>query len=584
MNSKIQFPYKLKAYLLRLILAGVLSLTLMTAGLGQTFQVAAAPATNDEFPGTTVPALPFDDMNVDTTVATSDITTNPPGDTFVDPNSIILGDCNSNQGEASVWYNFTPTSNITVYVETTGSNYDTLLAVWRGDPENLTLVSCHDDNSSVPPFNNQSKIGFFAQAGTTYYIEVIEWTEVASLGDLEFGGTLDFHMEEGQFSVVDVHIAGTKRDSLSVPFDTSTMRAYELNDGPVRISSINSENIISSERVVWGSGFDELMGYPADQLTNEYVFPFYNNKAMNSQLRIGNTGNVAADVDVYIGGTKMNTTPYNIAVGGSVRVQYAGVNDGPVRVVTATSGATILATMRVIWGAGYDELRGYPADQLTNDYVFPFYNNKAMSSQLRIGNTGGVAAEVDVYIGGTKINTTPYNIAVGDNLRVEYAGVNNGPVRVVTETSGATILATMRVIWGKGYDELMGYPADQLTNEYVFPLYSNTSLNSQLRIGNTGTVPAVVDVYIGGVKLTTTPLNIAVGGNSRVQYTGVESGPVRVVTQSIGASILVTERIIYGTTGYDELMGYPAVQLRTEYLFPWYNNKAMQSQIPIGSP
>ena len=191
---------------------------------------------------------------------------------------------------------------------------------------------------------------------------------------------------------------------------------------------------------------------------------------------------------------------------------------------------------------------------------------------------------MDVYIGGVKITSTPYNIPVGGSVRVRYSGINDGPVRVVTNTSGASILATMRVIWGTGYDELMGYPADQLTNEYEFPMYSNTSLDSQLRIGNTGSVAADVDVYIGGVKITTTPYNIPVGGSVRVKYAGMEDGPVQVVTNTAGASILVTERLIYGSTGYDELMGYPAGQLVDEYLFPWYNNKAMQSEVLIGVP
>jgi hypothetical protein len=356
-----------------------------------------------------------------------------------------------------------------------------------------------------------------------------------------------------------------------------------LNAGPVRVISNTGASIISSQRVSWGAGFDELMGYPANQLTDEYVFPWYNNKAMSSQLRIGNTGTVAADVDVYIGGTKINTTPYTIAVGGSQRVEYAEVNAGPVRIVTTTSGASILASMRVLWGAGYDELMGYPADQLTNEYVFPFYNNKAMSSQLRIGNTGNVAADVDVYIGGTKMNTTPYNIAVGGSLRVEYAGINNGPVRVVTTTSGATILATMRVIWGSGYDELMGYPANKLTNEYVFPMYSATTLNTQLRVGNTGAVDVEVDVYAGSTKLNDAVIVIPVGGNARLDYSGVEAGPLRVVTATPGASILATERLIKGS-GYDELLGYPVDQLTDEYLFPWYNNKAMSSELLVGVP
>jgi serine protease len=421
-------------------------------------------------------------------------------------------------------------------------------------------------------------------AGTTYYWHV---RAVNASGTTYSNGSTtafwSFTTTNSTSSNVEVYIGSTSQGSYPILPGSSTEVSYNLNSGPVRVTRTGAQNIISSQRVTWGTGFDELMGYPANQLTNEYVFPWYNNKAMSSQLRIGNTGDVAADVDVYIGGTKMNTTPYNIAVGGSVRVEYAGVNNGPVRVVTTTSGATILATMRVIWGAGYDELMGYPANRLTNEYVFPFYNNKAMSSQLRIGNTGTVAADVDVYIGGTKMNTTPYNIAVGGSQRVEYAGINNGPVRVVTTTSGATILATMRVLWGAGYDELMGYPADQLTDEYVFPMFTSTSLDTQLRIGNTGNVVASVDVYLGNTKLNDPAYSIAVGGNLRLNYAGKNAGPLRVVTTTPGASILATERLIKGS-GYDELMGYPANRLTTEYLFPWYNNKAMQSVITIAAP
>ena len=133
----------------------------------------------------------------------------------------------------------------------------------------------------------------------------------------------------------------------------------------------------------------------------------------------------------------------------------------------------------------------------------------------------------------------------------------------------------------------MGSPANQLTSAYAFPLYSNTSLDTQLRIGNTGGVDADVDVYIGGVKQNATPYNILVGESIRLEYAGVEGGPMQVVTNTPGASILVTDRVILGmstATGYDELMGYPSDQLRAEYLFPWYNNKAMQSKIAIGVP
>jgi hypothetical protein len=150
-------------------------------------------------------------------------------------------------------------------------------------------------------------------------------------------------------------------------------------------------------------------------------------------------------------------------------------------------------------------------------------------------------------------------------------------------TGGASILATMRVIWGSGYDELMGYPADKLTNEYVFPMYTTTTLNTQLRVGNTGAVPAIVDVYLGNTKLNGDSYNIPVGGSLRLDYAGKNAGPLRVVTTTPAASILATERLIKGS-GYDELMGYPVDQLTDEYLFPWYNNKAMISKVLIGVP
>jgi uncharacterized protein YkwD len=390
---------------------------------------------------------------------------------------------------------------------------------------------------------------------------------------------------------VEVEVGGVHQSNHGILAKTATKVSYpDLNNGPLRVKSTDSTNIVSSERVVWGVGYDELMGYPADQLTTEYLFPWYNNVAMNSQLRVGNTGNVAADVDVYIGDVKITAAkPYTIAVGGSVRLSYTGVNDGPVRIVTTTAGATILASERVIWGVGYDELMGYPVDRLTTEYLFPWYNDYAMNSQLRVANTGNVAVDVEVYIGNEHITAAkPYTIPVGGSVRLAYPGMNDGPVRIVTSTAGASILASERVIWLNGYDELMGYPADQLTNEYVFPLYTNVSKNSQLRIGNTGNVAADVDVYIGDVKITSSaPYTIPVGGSVRLSYTGLEGGPLRVVTSTAGASILATERVINGTstgTGYDELMGYASNALKSEYLFPWYNNYAMQTQAVVGAP
>ena len=69
-------------------------------------------------------------------------------------------------------------TDITLYVDTIGTDYDTVLAVWKGSPGSFTLVACNDDNDRATT-GLASKIGFFAQAGTTYYVEVIQYSAPA---------------------------------------------------------------------------------------------------------------------------------------------------------------------------------------------------------------------------------------------------------------------------------------------------------------------------------------------------------------------------------------------------------------------
>ena len=130
-------------------------------------------------------------------------------------------------------------------------------------------------------------------------------------------------------------------------------------------------------------------------------------------------------------------------------------------------------------------MMGFPSNHLHSEYLFPWYNNVGLYSQLRIGNDSGASTDVTIYIGGTEMETV--TIADGISYQVKYDGVNAGPVSVVS--SGADIAVAMRVIYEQGglkvsYSELMGYPSDQLHSEYLSPWYNNVGLNSQLMIGN----------------------------------------------------------------------------------------------------
>jgi hypothetical protein len=121
----------------------------------------AQPANDDIANATTFAALPFSDGPVDTTTATG-----APDD----PN------CATGPGSPTVWYAFTPTSDVEVGIDTFGSDYDTTLSAYTGSPGNLTQVACNDDapGGLLPPPTGtlQSAIVFEATGGVTYYIMV----------------------------------------------------------------------------------------------------------------------------------------------------------------------------------------------------------------------------------------------------------------------------------------------------------------------------------------------------------------------------------------------------------------------------
>jgi hypothetical protein len=77
-------------------------------------------------------------------------------------------------GGHSVWYRWVAPYNGTVTINTIGSDFDTLLAVYRGSSVgSLTLVAQNDD--IVPYTNRVSQLSFTAVSNTTYRIAVDGW-------------------------------------------------------------------------------------------------------------------------------------------------------------------------------------------------------------------------------------------------------------------------------------------------------------------------------------------------------------------------------------------------------------------------
>jgi hypothetical protein len=448
----------------------------------------------------------------------------------------------------------------------------------------------NDDNVGVWLNHESAPLNFVAG-----YTDSVEYTIVAQDDPSDLGTNVDVYIG-----------GGNPRGSYLVPPGESLQASYAVNNGPVQITSTNGLPLIAAMRVIWQepgqrTSYSELMGLPAEQLSTEYWFPWYNNlakAAMNQQFRFGNADSTSTTIEVYVGDTLLESYP-NIAPGVSLQASYA-INNGPIRVVS-TDGKKIIAAMRVIWQetgerTSYSELMGLPAEQLSSEYWFPWYNNlatTAMNQQFRFGNADSTSTTIEVYVGETMLESYP-NIAPGVSLQASYA-INNGPIRIVS-TDGKKIIAAMRVIWKEtgertSYSELMGLPAEQLSSEYWFPWYNNlatTAMTQQFRFGNADSTSTTIEVYVGETLLESYP-NIAPGVSLQASY-AINNGPIRIVSTD-GKKIIAAMRVIWKETGertsYSELMGLPAEQLSTEYWFPWYNNlatTAMNQQFRFGVP
>ena len=338
------------------------------------------------------------------------------------------------------------------------------------------------------------------------------------------------------------------------------------------------------------------MGYPADQFTTEYWFPWYDQIYMNTWILVGNPSSAqTAYVDIYIGGVKKGS--YAIPPGDRITPQFPGVLDGPVRVVSVTGTGTpaplnIFASERSTYLSSFNEVMGYPANQFTTEYWFPWYDQVYMNSWVLVGNpSSSQTAYVDIYIGGVKQGATR-SIAPNGNITPQFPGVLNGPVRVVSVTGTGTptplnIFTSERSTYLGSFSEVMGYPTNQFTTDYWYTWYDNQGMTSWVLVGNpSSSQTAYVDIYIGGVKQGTTR-SIAPNGNITPQF-NTSNGPVRVVSVTGSGTptaipIFTSERSIYKTS-FNEMMGYPADQLTTEYWFTWYDRVYMQTDIYVSRP
>jgi hypothetical protein len=310
--------------------------------------------------------------------------------------------------------------------------------------------------------------------------------------NVDLDSQLRFANVSGSTATVDVTIGG--QPVAGSPFTLlpgeSTRQSFTgISDGPVKIQS--NVNIVATERVIYkvnnvNTSFSEMMALPEGQLDTDYWLPYYNNVDLDTQLRFANVSDTEATVDVTIGGQPVAGSPFTLLPGESTRQSFTGISDGPVHI---HSNVNIVASERLIFKVNntptsFTEMMALPANQLSNTYWLPWYNNVDLDSQLRFANAGVADTTVHIYVGGTEIGTG-FNLPVGASSRVSFPNVSNGPVQLVSDQP---IVASERVIYkvnnvNTSFSEMMGLPDAARSPIYWFPWYNNVDLDTQLRFG-----------------------------------------------------------------------------------------------------
>ena len=364
----------------------LLTLLLFNFGPGAS-TVHAAPPLNDNFANATpIPSISYTD-----TVNTREATQQP----GVDPDNV--GPCTGtgnppkrmNIGNYTVWYRYQPSVNESIAVDTIGSlkapgdDLDTYIAVWTGSPGSLSLVTCNDDNF----VGQTSQLSFLGTASVTYYIQIASFNcyEGDSSCGPEPGGDLAINVN---ITNTDVFIGGSPIGSYYVPSGGRVLPYFPgVQTGPVQVVSTTGAPIFTSQRSLYGpySTFNEVMGYPNNQLWTKYWFTWYDDLAQQTWILVGNPStSQTAHVTIKIAGVTMGPGIYDVPPNGRILPHYPGVQNGPVEI---SSDISVFASQRSIYGAASNflEILGFPNNQLTTKYWFTWYDHLAQQTWVLIG-------------------------------------------------------------------------------------------------------------------------------------------------------------------------------------------------------
>ncbi len=373
--------------------------------------------------------------------------------------------------------------------------------------------------------------------------------------------------------------------------------------GPVVASSLTGDKGITSQRIIWANNsLEEVLGTDAAKLSNHFWWTWYdeeNGSGFKNWILIANPSDSAT---VYYrikiagaspAGSAAGQPTGTLTPGQSITPRFPGTKNGPVEVqawsdsLDGSVPAKVMASQRVLSNANtaFNEVPGIPDSELTNHYLWTWYDNAGARDWVLVANPatnadGSLNSDAmfyEIWIGGTKQADDitggggygPGTIAPGANITPRFNLPAEGPVEVKTyKDAGHTValrsIASQRVIWGPSFEEVPGYNYSALTSDYHWTWYdqSTSSMRNWVLIANPTGSTVRAQVLIAGVpQVNTIPgdpnngsnfFDIPTGQNVTPWFDTQIGGPVEVRGYTPGGSwpanqqnVMTSQRVLY---------------------------------------
>ena len=427
-----------------------------------------------------------------------------------------------NTGGKSIWYFWTAPATGPARFHTSGSSFDTLLAVYTGNAVGaLTTIASNDDNGT----NFQSLVTFTAVAGTVYRIAVDGFnngTPPAASGSVVLGWNLTLGNDNFASAQVISGISGTVAGGTTGATKEAGEPSHGGNAGGKSIWfnwTAPSSGAATINTV--GSGFDTLLGVYTGAAVNALTLIAANDdilggNTLESQVTFTATAGTVyrIAVDGYGGGSgnvvlRWELVPFVPAITGFAP------GSGPVSTSVVISGTNFTGATAVRFNGVNATFAVNTATQITATVPAA-----ATTGPISVTTPGGVATSAgsfvvtifnDLFVNGQPLagaagtvsgNSTAATKEAGEPAHVGNAGGKSIWYLWTAPGTGPATIDTQ----GSSFDTLLAvYTGNTVTNLTVVASNDDTATNAQSRVTFTAVAGTIYRIAVDGFNPGTPP-------------------------------------------------------------------------------